>query len=149
MIKARISAQNKSANLKSYDDTCPYFTWEDIEKEFSWYGPGHKTDHSTAHCSDHGSNRMNIIAESIDRWAADAEQCAHDALVFSKGGQVQTYSYQQLKIKSCQWASLLKKYGFKVTVSILHLLTCGSCLNEPDLVFANHIFFKQLVFPLV
>ncbi|MDA3898349.1 MAG: AMP-binding protein [Desulfobacteraceae bacterium] len=118
MIKARIPAQNKSANLKSYEDTCPYFTWEDVEKEFSWYGPDINTDHGT----NQNSARMNIIAESIDRWAADAEQCAHDALVFSKGGHVQTYSYQQLKIKSCQWAAMLKEYEFKAGDRLIILL---------------------------
>lgn len=100
MIKARIPAQNKSANLKSYEETYPVFNWSDIEKEFSWHG------------TDPGMARMNIIAESIDRWAADTERCDRSALIFSKGGRAQTFSYDQLRIKSCQWANLLAKYGF-------------------------------------
>ena len=106
MIRARIPAQNKSANLKSYEEILPDFKWENIEKEFSWTG----------------TDQMNIIAESIDRWAGDQQRCAHDALIFSQGGQVQTYSYQQLKIKSCQWAGLLTKYGFKAGDRLIILL---------------------------
>ncbi len=97
MIKARIPACNTvSANLRSYDAILPGFQWTDIETEFSWHG----TDH------------MNIITESMDRWADDPEKCAHDALVFSKGGQTERYTYGELKKKSCQWAGLLKKYNF-------------------------------------
>jgi len=110
MIKARIPAQNKSANLRAYEEIYPAFQWRDIEKEFSWYGP------------DQTKARMNIIAESIDKWAADPERCAHDALIFSKGGHTQTYSFQQLKIKSCQWANLLKKYGFNAGDRLIILL---------------------------
>jgi acetyl-CoA synthetase len=97
MIKARIPAQYpETANLKSYDETCREFSWSDIEQEFSWYG----------------TDRMNIITESIDRWANDPQRAAHPALLFQKQGVLETYTYQRLKEKSCQWAALLAEHGF-------------------------------------
>lgn len=96
MIKARIPACSASANLKSYDAVCQEFSWQDVEKKFSWLPTG----------------RMNIIAESIDRWADDPDRRHHNALIFSKGGKTREYSYQALKTKSCQWANLLAQYGF-------------------------------------
>ena len=116
MIKARIPAANsRTSNLKCYETTCSHFQWQNLEEEFSWAG----------------TDRMNIIAESIDKWAEDPDWCAHDALIFSKGGTVETYSYQQLKMKSCQWASMLKRYGFKTGDRLIILLP--SC---PEIFFA-------------
>ncbi|MEZ4605188.1 MAG: AMP-binding protein, partial [Desulfobacterales bacterium] len=100
MIKARIPACSASANLKSYESACKEFSWQDVEKKFSWHSP------------DNSMTRMNIITESIDRWADDSTRQHHNALIFSKGGETREYSYQALKTKSCQWANLLTKYGF-------------------------------------
>jgi acetyl-CoA synthetase len=96
MIKARIPAQNPHANLASYDEIYSKFKWEDIGKEFSWFG----------------GDRMNIITESIDRWANDPRRCDHPALIFQRHKTIVTYTYKELQIKSCQWANLLTQYGF-------------------------------------
>ena len=106
MIKARIPARNPNANLNSYDDFYSKFKWEDIEKEFSWYG----------------SDKMNIIAESIDRWAKDPQKCDHPALIFQKLNNTQSYTYKELHIKSCQWANLLAKFGFSTGDRLMILL---------------------------
>ena len=59
MIKARIPASApESANLKSYDQTYAGFAWAEIENRFSW----------------HQTGQMNIITESVDRWADDPEK---------------------------------------------------------------------------
>jgi len=107
MIKARIPAQDTaSANLKSYEETWRQFDWTDIEKEFSWSG----------------RDRMNIITESIDRWAQDPERAAHPAMIFQKQGVIETYTYQQLKEKSCQWAAMLAARGFTQGDRLITLL---------------------------
>lgn len=106
MIKSKIPAQNPAANLQSYDETHAGFKWSDIEKEFSWYG----------------GNGMNIIAESIDRWAEDPDRCDHSALIFSKNETAEKYSYKELKIKSCQWAAMLKEHGFIASDRLIILL---------------------------
>ncbi len=97
MTEARIAAQYpETANLKSYEETCRQFRWESIEQEFSWYG----------------TDRMNIVTESVDRWASDPQRAGHPAMIFQKQGIIETYTFQQLKEKSCQWAALLAKHGF-------------------------------------
>src|SRR6056297_2002946 len=107
MIKARIPAQDTaSANLKSYEETWRQFDWTDIEKEFSWSG----------------KDRMNIITESIDRWAQDPERAAHPAMIFQKQGVIETYTYQQLKEKSFQWAAMLAERGFTQGDRLITLL---------------------------
>ncbi len=96
MIKARITAENPEANLRDYDRFYQSFSWSDFEKEFTW----HKT------------GKINIVHEAIDRWAEDPDKQHQPALIYEKSGNVQTYSYLDLKEKSCQWANLLAGYGF-------------------------------------
>ncbi|RJP92464.1 MAG: acyl-CoA synthetase [Desulfobacteraceae bacterium] len=106
MIKARIPARNNSANLCAYEKFRTRFQWSDMDKEFSWAG----------------SDGMNIIAESIDRWAADGKLRDHPALIFSKAGEKEIFTYGQMKTKSCQWANLLKSYGFTAGDRLILLL---------------------------
>ncbi|MGM0452978.1 MAG: AMP-binding protein [Thermodesulfobacteriota bacterium] len=97
MIKARIAAEApESANLTDYDQTRDDFSWADMQRRFSW----------------HGTDEMNIIAESIDHWAESEGKCDHNALVFEAHGCCQSYTYAQLRARSSQWAAMLEKYGF-------------------------------------
>ncbi|MCF8037041.1 MAG: AMP-binding protein [Desulfobacteraceae bacterium] len=97
MIKARIPATAPdTANLADYDQTRKNFSWKDVEAEFSWSG----------------STEMNIIAESLDKWAADPERAGHPALSFESFEGRQTYTFAQMRRKSAQWANLLARYGF-------------------------------------
>ncbi len=97
MIKARIPASApESANLKSYEQTRADFNWDEIESRFSW----------------HTSGQINIIAESVDRWANDPERKDHPAIIYEAHGAKETFTYAQLKTKSCQWAALLTELGF-------------------------------------
>jgi acetyl-CoA synthetase len=116
MTDARIPAQNtETANLASYTEACSRFNWQSVEQEFSWYG----------------RERMNIITESIDRWADDPGRSDHPALIFQKRGVVETYSYRQLKEKSCQWAALLAESGFSTGDRFITLLP-----PSPEVFFA-------------
>ncbi|MFO7838252.1 MAG: AMP-binding protein [Desulfosalsimonadaceae bacterium] len=116
MIKARVPAQNnESANIQSYDALCREFRWEFTEKGFSWYG----------------SDRMNIITESIDCWAEDPQRADHPAMIFQQQGVVKTFSYRRLKEKSSQWAGLLSEFGFSCGDRLVTLLP-----PSPDIYFA-------------
>jgi len=98
MIKARIAAcAPDTANLKDYDRTRAGFSWEGIEQTFSW----------------RGSDRMNIMTESVDKWAADPERMHHRALVFDARGRCETLTYVQLREKSRRWAAMLAGFGFR------------------------------------
>ena len=96
MIKARIAAESSAANIDVYDETYQSFSWDDVEKTFTW----HKT------------GKLNIAYEAVDRWAEHPQIRDKQALVFEKGHSVTDFSYLQLKEYSCQWAGLLKEYGF-------------------------------------
>ncbi len=97
MIKARIPAvAPETANLKQYDRARAEFSWKAIEKAFSWDSSG----------------QMNIITESIDKWAEAPRTRDHPALIFEARGRCETYTYAQLRKKSCQWAAMFAAYGF-------------------------------------
>ena len=97
MIKARIDAENPEANIASYAESYKSFSWTDIEKEFTWDQSG----------------KINIVHEAVDRWAERPEKQDQAALIFEKNGNVNTFSYLDLKEISCQWANLFDEYGFK------------------------------------
>jgi acetyl-CoA synthetase len=97
MIKARIKAQNGKANLRDYERFYREFSWEDVEKEFTW----HKT------------GRINVAFEAIDRWADDPEKGDHKALIFERGGETHDFTYSELKEQSCLWANLFSELGLK------------------------------------
>ncbi len=96
MINARIEAENPDANLKSYTNTYHSFSWADVEKEFTWSSTG----------------RLNIVHEAIDRWTDVPEMRERKALIFDKEGAENSFTFDDLKKLSCQWANLLTRYGF-------------------------------------
>ncbi|MCF8110237.1 MAG: AMP-binding protein [Desulfobacteraceae bacterium] len=97
MIKARIPAQNpQNSNLADYKAARAKFSWQNIEQEFSWYGKQH----------------MNIITESLDRWAADPQRADHPALIFDAHNGRRTFSYSQMQRYSAKWANLFTSLGF-------------------------------------
>ena len=97
MIKARIKAEDSGANLGSYARVYRDFSWAGEEKDFTW----------------HGTGKLNIVCEAIDRWAGLPEKSGQDALIFENGEGVRTFSYLDLKELSSQWANMLEQQGFK------------------------------------
>ncbi|MEW6352576.1 MAG: AMP-binding protein [Thermodesulfobacteriota bacterium] len=97
MIRTKIRAENPNANMKSYYHTCKEFSWDDVERQFPGYDP----------------TRTNVAVYASDRWADDPDKKRHWALVFEKGGKVETISYLDLKEQSCKWANLLASKGFQ------------------------------------
>lgn len=97
MINAIIQAQNRNANLKSYDEVYKNFSWKEAEKNFTWYHTG----------------RINIVHEAIDRWADNTEKADTNALIFEKAGRIHRFTFKEIKNISCAWANLLMQYGFK------------------------------------
>lgn len=115
MIKAIIRPENPDANMKSYYDTYNSFSWSNAASGFS-----HREDGQT-----------NIVYEAVDRWAEHPEKGQKPALIFEKSGQVSSFSYRELREKSCQWADLLSRHGFKSGDRLFILLP--SC---PEIYFA-------------
>jgi acetyl-CoA synthetase len=97
MMRSRIKAARPDANLGSYAEAYRNFSWSDMESEFTR----------------HDSGRINIVHEAIDRRAEQPEHADRKALIFEKGGQVESFSFLDMKRTSCQWANLLKEFGFE------------------------------------
>ncbi|MBW1828464.1 MAG: AMP-binding protein [Deltaproteobacteria bacterium] len=112
MIKARIPAENIQANLKSYKHAYKSFSWSDIDQEFTWH---------------HQTGKINITHEAIDYWADQAETGYRKALIFEKGDTLVSLSYIELKERVCQWAGVIKDYGFNVGDRLFIFLP--SCLE--------------------
>ncbi len=97
MIKARITAENPNANLKSYPEARASFSW-DREKTAFTYTP---------------EGKINIVLDAIDRWADAPDKKDRTALIFEKSGETLTYSYGALKAASSRWAHFLQHQGFR------------------------------------
>ena len=98
MFKAVIPPENPDANMKSYTEMVANFSWNDIEKEFTW----------------HQTGNLNIAYEAVDQWAENPETANRVALIFEKGDKVKEFSYLQLQEISSQWSNLFIEYGFAV-----------------------------------
>lgn len=83
--------------MKSYARTYQTFSWAEMEKGFTW----------------HKSGEVNIVYEAVDRWADHPDTQNREALIFERDGEIKTFSYLDLRVKSCQWANFLTKKGFK------------------------------------
>ncbi|MEN1969434.1 acetate--CoA ligase [Lentibacillus sp. N15] len=81
-------------NLKNYEEVYASFSWEDVEKEFSWYQ----------------SNKVNMAHEAIDRHA-DSWRKNKVALYYSDGNRDEKYTFQDMKWASNQFGNVLKKIG--------------------------------------
>ncbi|MFH1135854.1 MAG: AMP-binding protein [Pseudomonadota bacterium] len=97
MTSDKIEAENPNANLKDYRAAKNTFSWEDLEKEFTWSSTG----------------KVNIVHEAVDRWAEDPIRGALDALVFEKNGKVERFTYKNLKEKSAQLANFFQQHGLQ------------------------------------
>ncbi len=97
MIRARIKAENEKANLENYEVFSREFSWENLAREFTW----------------HETGRINMAYEAVDRWADDPQKADRPALVFEQSGETSSFSYRELKQRSCQWANVLAKLGLK------------------------------------
>ncbi|HTY24745.1 MAG TPA: AMP-binding protein [Desulfomonilaceae bacterium] len=98
MFKAVIPPENPDANLKSYKEAYANFSWEDIEKEFTW----------------HETGDINMAYEAVDRWAENPDTAGRRALIFEKSDKVSEFTYLELKEISSQWANLFIECGFAV-----------------------------------
>ncbi len=95
MIKARVPAQNPDANLNDYEQLRESFAWSAIENELGLVL----------------ENGINIIAASLDKWAADPDRADHPALVFQKNGQTTVFTFAELRNLSAQWADFFTEHG--------------------------------------
>ncbi|MFC0015513.1 MULTISPECIES: acetate--CoA ligase [Allobacillus] len=84
-------------NLMDYAKTYNNFDWEEAKKAFSWYETG----------------KVNMAYEAIDRHAETAEKKDQVALYYESPDRKESYTFDQLKKMSNQFANVLKEHGVK------------------------------------
>jgi acetyl-CoA synthetase len=82
------------ANLLNYDAEKGSMDWDRISEHFTWFHTG----------------KVNLVHEAIDRHV-DEGRGHLPALFYSDGVRKETYSYEELMIKSSQFARGLQKLG--------------------------------------
>jgi len=97
MIDKSIEPHNRYANLYNYTEQYRSFSWEKLNKEFSWNRTG----------------KINIIYEAIDRHAEDPKFANRFALIFDSDDRKERITYHQMKDLSSKFGNVLKKLGIK------------------------------------
>ncbi len=118
MIRARITPQNPSANLKSYYEVCRNFSWAVLEEHFQSIKSG----------------RTNIVSESVDKWLNDGNHAEKAALIFAGAGEDGLITYSHLKEYSCRMANMLVDNGLRQGDRLFMLL--GPCLETYAMMLA-------------
>ncbi|WP_077620025.1 acetate--CoA ligase [Bacillus sinesaloumensis] len=83
-------------NLQDYKKVYQHFSWENVEKEFSWKKTG----------------QVNMAYECIDRHVAEGYG-EKVALHYVNEEEEQIYTFKEIKDKSDHLATVLKKFGVK------------------------------------
>ena len=95
MSEEILKATGTGFNMEDYDQARQNFSWQEVEKAFSWYKTG----------------KVNMAYEAIDRHA-EGERRNKVALYYSDPtGRDEQYTFQEMKEKSNQAANLFKKMG--------------------------------------
>lgn len=89
-----ISAGAPSSNMGSYEAAYANFNWEDVKQRFSWYATG----------------KVNMAYEAIDRHV-DEGKGDRVALRFYDSNRDDAYTFEDLQIKSNQFANVLRSKG--------------------------------------
>jgi acetyl-CoA synthetase len=87
---------NHSYNLANYQESVVDFSWEEVEKQFSWYNSG----------------KVNMAHECIDRHVADGYG-DKVALHYLNDKEEIQFTFSQLKEKTDHLATVLKNNGVK------------------------------------
>ena len=95
-IKKPVDSWGTPPNLLNYAQTCSAFSWEDVRRELDGLP---------------GGGGLNIAHEAVDRHAAGPLR-NHPALRWlGSGGDVQEFTYAELKALSNRFANLLRGLG--------------------------------------
>jgi acetyl-CoA synthetase len=85
-----------SSNMKNYEQERAGFSWEAVEKQFSWSATG----------------KVNMGYEAIDRHA-EASRGDKIALYYSDDKRDEKYTFREMKQQSNRFGNVLRKLGIK------------------------------------
>lgn len=91
-----LTPSNNKANMPNYQEAYDDFSWEEVEKEFSWYETG----------------KVNMAHEIIDRHA-NSWRRNKVALYYSDETRDEKYTYQDMKNLSNQFGNVLRNIGIE------------------------------------
>lgn len=91
-----LKATAEHSNLGDYERARENFSWEEVEKYFTW----------------HETGKVNIAYEAIDRHAESSRK-DKVALIYSDDQREESYTFDEMKRKSNQFGNVLRKYGIK------------------------------------
>ena len=83
-------------HLENYDQTRRDFDWATVEKHFDW----------------HGTGKINMAHECIDRWAL-GDRKNKLALLYTDGKRVDKYTFEEMMRLSNRFANALERMGVK------------------------------------
>jgi len=89
-----IEAVSSNPNMKNYEQERKDFTWEDVEKAFSW----------------HETGKVNMAYEAIDRHAESSRK-DKIALLYSDSSRDESYTFEQMKLQSNKFGNVLRNLG--------------------------------------
>jgi len=81
-------------NMKNYEETYANFSWEEVEKQFSWYETG----------------KVNMAYEAVDRHA-ESWRKNKVALYYSDASRDEKYTFLEMKLLSNKFGNILRKLG--------------------------------------
>lgn len=91
-----ISVMAKDPNLQDYDQAYANFSWEQVEKAFSWYETG----------------KVNMAYEAVDRHA-EIWRKNKVALYYNDAQREEKYTFLDMKLLSNQFGNVLRKLGIQ------------------------------------
>ncbi len=95
MFENKINPRPENANLKNYEEAYKSFSWEKVNREFSW---------STTH-------KLNIAYEAIDRHAENPEKAGLNCIIYSYRNRRENITYRQMKTLSNKFGNFLRTLG--------------------------------------
>ncbi|MFW5434415.1 acetate--CoA ligase [Paenibacillus apiarius] len=91
-----IAASASNPNMQSYENWADSFSWEDVEKQFTWYDTG----------------KVNMAHEAIDRHVANGRG-DKVALHYIDAEREESYTYDDMRRRTNQFANVLRKHGIQ------------------------------------
>ncbi|NOU95256.1 acetate--CoA ligase [Paenibacillus sp. LMG 31456] len=109
-----IKAVSVSSNMTNYEQERAGFSWEAIEKQFSWASTGN----------------VNMAYEAIDRHA-ESDKRDKIALYYSDDKRDEKYTFHEMKLQSNRFGNVLRKLGISKGQRIFIFMP-----RTPELYFA-------------
>ncbi|WP_106768211.1 acetate--CoA ligase [Paenibacillus faecalis] len=91
-----LPSEVSTANMSDYEQAVARFSWDEIERHFTWYETG----------------KVNMAYEAIDRHVAEGRG-EKTALLYSDATRDEAFTFAQLKEQSDKFGNILRKYGIK------------------------------------